>query len=380
MSATKEHDQIEAGQRGQLHPISWLNMPGFKPETWNPIVGCSKVSPGCDNCYAEKQAFIRAFNPNTPQYKSVVVKHPLDPRYRQWNGQTRFVDSMLLKPRKWKTPRIVFVCSMGDLFHESVPFETIECIIDQAAIYEGKHIFIILTKRPERMAEYFKEYSLNYGLNKPISNVWLGVTAENQEQANNRIPILLSIPAAKRFVSIEPMLGPVELGVIHHADAHIDALNGLYNSYPDGKWTQKSIEKLDWVICGGESGPKARPMHPDWVRSLRDQCQEANTPFFFKQWGTWCPEGTVENYHFLNSSKEVQMGNDVMTKKPIVRNHDTLDGKQYHNWPIDQAKCKIGSQACVYHACMDDGCQKQHMLKVKNYGLGDCEKPEKINL
>lgn len=314
------------------HKISWLNIPGFKPETWNPIVGCSKVSPGCDNCYAEKQAFIRAFNPNTPQYKNVVVKHPLDPRYRKWNGTTQCVESALNKPSTWKSPRMIFVCSMGDIFHESVNPGAFQMVLDQIS-KNRQHIFILLTKRPENVMPLMKR--VGWGLPFP-PNVWLGVTAENQEQANKRIPILLSIPAAKHFVSIEPMLGPVELGVIHHADAHIDALHGQYNTYPDGQWIEKSINKLDWVICGGESGAKARPMHPDWVRSVRDQCESASMPFFFKQWGTWCPEGTVENYNFLISSKEVQMGNDVMTKKPILRNHDTLDGVQYHNWPIAQ--------------------------------------------
>jgi len=313
-------------------------MPGYQPETWNPIVGCTKVSPGCDNCYAEKQAFIRAFNPNTPQYKNVVVKHPLNPRYREWNGTTQLVNSALTKPMKWKKPRMIFVCSMGDLFHESVSFETIEKVYD--VMYSNKqHIFIVLTKRPER-AYQFWQWLLNkvagVGIQDVCStlkdNIWMGVTAENQEQANKRISILLHIPASKRLVSIEPMLGPIDFYDININGEFYHTLKG-FGDISGGDFGQFNGPKLDWVICGGETGPKARPMHPDWVRSVRDQCKEAGTPFFFKQWGTWCPEGTIKDYNFLIPSKEKVMGIDVMTRKPVVRNHDQLDGKQHHEWP-----------------------------------------------
>jgi len=168
-----------------------------------------------------------------------------------------------------------------------------------------EHTFMVLTKRPERMKEYFNTRprdsmkqervlvidemgASNYSVSLPLRNVWLGVTAENQEQADKRIPVLLQIPAAVRFVSVEPMLGPVDLTElpipyeICNRGFNFNALTDqddehFYNDHP----------KIDWVICGGESGPGARPMHPDWTRSLRDHCQAAGVPFFFKQWGEW---------------------------------------------------------------------------------------------
>ncbi|OFX56334.1 MAG: hypothetical protein A2066_12975 [Bacteroidetes bacterium GWB2_41_8] len=324
-------------------------MPGYKPETWNPIVGCSKVSPGCDNCYAEKQAFIRAFNPNTPQYKSVVVKHPLDPRYREWNGTTQLVNSALTKPSQWKDPRMVFVCSMGDLFHESVSFETIEQIYD-IMHSNDQHIFIVLTKRPERMYKFW-DWLLNkiagvgiHDVNSTSTdNVWIGVTAENQEQANNRIPVLLQIPAAKRFVSIEPMLGPVDLTKIpakYWGEEYDDLYNGLSLSSLYGGKDSSTPWHLNWVICGGESGPKARPMHPDWVRSVRDQCQSAGTPFFFKQWGEWMPfqdatalESSVPGPKIISSKMNRFDDGEEIIRVGRKAARDLLDGKQHHEWP-----------------------------------------------
>lgn len=287
------------------HKISWLNMPGYKPETWNPIVGCSKVSPGCDNCYAEKQAFIRAFNPNTPQYKNVVVKHPLDPRYREWNGMTELVNSALAKPLSWKNKRMIFICSMSDLFYEKTPFEWIDSIFSIMSDLD-QHIYVILTKRPEVVLEFFCWKILRSGFNwRPKDNIWFGVTAENQHQANKRIPILLKIPAAKRFVSIEPMLGPVDIERWLKDNEWEDLLKSV---------KVNPIHGLDWVICGGESGPKARPMHPDWVRSVRDQCKEANAPFFFKQWGAYA---------------EKMMYGPECKKGPVG-----IDGWSHHNWPL----------------------------------------------
>lgn len=332
MSNTKEyyHDQIEAGERGKVHKIGWLNMPGYKPETWNPIVGCSKVSPGCDNCYAEKMAMRipymleKSKSETYHAYKNVIDK-------QGWNGRTSLNTDHIDRPLQWKSPRMIFVCSMSDLFHENVPFNWIDQVYDvidnNIGGYEPReHLYIILTKRPERMAEYFsyrKSSHLSYG----HSNVWLGVTAENQMRANERIPILMQIPAAKRFISIEPMLTQIDISFIRNSSCSgFSPLESHPISSPNKPF-------IDWVICGGESGSKARPCHTDWVRSIRDQCKLAGTPFFFKQWGTWCPEGTMENYSFLIPSKEKLMGKDVMTKKPIVRNHNLLDGEEYQEWP-----------------------------------------------
>lgn len=331
MSATKEHhhDAIEAGQRGtKQHPIGWLNMPGYKPETWNPIVGCSKVSPGCDNCFAEKQAFIRSFNSNTPQYKNVIVNHPLDPRYREWNGKTHLVKSALDKPAKWKKPRMIFTVDMGDLFHESTPFEWIDAVFSVMSDND-QHIYVLLTKRPGKMLKFWQwkreQHSVDW---RPKDNVWIGVTAENQEQANKRIPVLLQIPAAKRFVSIEPMLGPVDLKSLKFGMHKIDCIGGLTSSWNTEFKTNFSTDnfgKLDWVICGGETGPKARPMHPDWVRSLRDQCKAAGTPFFFKQWGEWGPM-----MGYKNASEPIAEHICHLGRKAAG---NILDGQQHHEWP-----------------------------------------------
>ena len=260
-------------------------------ETWNPIIGCSKVSPGCDNCYAERMA-CRLAHMDNRNYQDVTGSNSNRTWFDNWNGKTAFVESALEKPLHWKKPRRIFVCSMGDLFHESVPFEWIDKVFAVMAICPH-HTFQVLTKRPGRMLDYLSDPKTQIGipgvcssktntkidLNKffaaagwPIKNVMLGVTAENQEQADKRIPILLQIPAAKRFVSVEPMLGPVDLekNISEHC-------------------LIKPAAFLDWVICGGESGPGARPMYPDWVRSLRDQCKAAGVPFFFKQWGEYSP-------------------------------------------------------------------------------------------
>ena len=253
-------------------------------ETWNPIIGCSKVSPGCTNCYAERMAGRLAnISAQVENYGNVVNWQDDEEPHEikalgKWTGKTHFVESALEKPIHWKKPRTIFVCSMGDLFHETVSFNDIlevMYIIDRCP----QHTFLLLTKRPERMHEFFTSWVPNpFWINGDyLPNVWLGVTAENQEMANERIPILLDIPAAKRFVSIEPMLGPVEFPKVPMTrSAKLDII------------MQRT--SLDWIICGGESGPKARPMHPNWARSIRDQCVAAKIPFMFKQWGEWVDE------------------------------------------------------------------------------------------
>jgi len=173
-----------------------------------------------------------------------------------WNSHLVQVRSALHKPRHWRKHRRIFVCSMGDLFHEYVPFNW------QYDVFRTmgdcpQHTFMILTKRAERMLDFFLDYDAP-------DNLGLGVTVENQKMANERIPSLIETPAAWRFVSGEPTLGPVEIA----------------------PWW---LKRLSWVICGGESGHGARPMHPDWVRGLRDQCVAADVPFWFKQWGEWLP-------------------------------------------------------------------------------------------
>ncbi len=233
--------------------------------TWSPIVGCTKVSPGCDHCYAEKMA---------NRLSGIQTKYSMVIHEGKWSGNTFMDEIALEKPLSWKKPRRIFVCSMGDLFHESVPFNwilEIMYVINKCP----QHTFQILTKRPERMHEFFTDwvpnpFSLEDG---DLPNLHLGVTAENQEQANKRIPILLQIPAAKRFISIEPMLGLISFRW------------AMWQPMRSKTWHLDGMKEIDQVIVGGETGPGARPMHPDWVTQIRDQCIESNTPFFFKSWG-----------------------------------------------------------------------------------------------
>jgi protein gp37 len=176
-----------------------------------------------------------------------------------------FHPERLSEPLQWKKPQRIFVVSMGDLFHEDVKRDWIDAAWSTMA-EARQHTFQVLTKRPDRMREFMVDRKRK-GWKADWANIHLGVTAENQPTADERIPILLQIPAAKRFVSVEPMLGPVDLLRMHQS-----------------AWEGTSRRPMvDWIICGGETGPGARPMNPDWARSLRDQCQAAGLPFFFKQ-------------------------------------------------------------------------------------------------
>jgi protein gp37 len=297
----------------KTHKIQWLNLPGYKGETWNPVIGCSKVSEGCKNCYAEKMANRLAHNPNTKaDYAEVIT-------VGKWNGKTTFTTDGLFKPENWRSPRVVFVCSMGDLFHETVRFEAIRLIFQEMSRHR-QHIFIVLTKRPERMVEFYDWKKSEHGISwQPSQNIWMGVTAENQEQAINRIPFLNFFSASVKFVSIEPMLEEIHLN---------EALGSTL------KWHGGGLKNcLSWVICGGESSHNARPMHPDWVRRLRDDCMYANVPFFFKQWGEWMPQGTMKNYNFLNPKKEIVAGTDVLVKVGKHKSGNLLDGEQHQQYP-----------------------------------------------
>lgn len=299
-------------------------------KTWNPICGCSKLSPGCLNCYAEKMACrLQRMYDSDPYGKYKHLEKYLDVvgfdhhagKYNQWNGTTQFDEKALTKPLHWKKPRMIFVCSMGDVFHESVPFEWVDKVMAVIALCP-QHTFQVLTKRPERMAAYFRQERLHTMVTCmmvdvlcdtnptadlpdqsgpwPLPNLWLGVTAENQEQADIRIPILLQIPAAVRFVSVEPMLGPVDLSRyicmtvkcpecknIDNID-HFDVLGAdddkLFCNRCDKEVVVEELDPLNWVICGGESGPKRqiRIMHNNWAYRLLQQCED-NTAFFMKQ-------------------------------------------------------------------------------------------------
>jgi len=249
-------------------------------ESWNPVTGCDRVSLGCDNCYAERMA--KRFG---KPFIGAVELHP----------------ERLDAPLLWRKPKRVFVNSVSDLFHEDVPDDFIAQVFAVMSIAE-KHSFQVLTKRPQRMARLLNDEAFRLAwftfrndravepdvqrmaargdtslrMEWPCPNVWLGVSVETQQYANIRIPHLLRTPAATRFLSVEPLLGPVDLAAFL---ATPDP-----SPVPDGAHRGPGI---GWVIVGGESGPGARPMQPEWVRRVRDDCTNASVPFFFKQWGEW---------------------------------------------------------------------------------------------
>lgn len=276
-------------------------------KTWNPIVGCSVLTPGCTNCYAMKMAWRLANNPATPHYAGTVEKVKGKP---VWTGKVALApDRVLTEPLRRRKPTTYFVNSMGDLFHEDVPDAWIDRVFAVGALCPH-HILQILTKRGERMREYLTSRHTPIRIctrlqrldphdapswplfesQWPLANVWLGVSAERQAEADERIPDLLDTPAAVRFLSAEPLLGPVDF-------------DGMWEPHPNPGMHINMLESLDWVIAGGESGPGARPMHPDWARALRDQCQAAQVPFFFKQWGEWLPG---ENYMLQRPAEPAQ--------------------------------------------------------------------------
>lgn len=280
--------------------------------TWNPITGCSLASPGCTNCYAMQLAGTRM--KHHASRKGLTRESGGRPK---WTGEVRFNREWLDQPLRWKRPRMIFVCAHGDLFHENVPDEWIDEVFAVMALCP-QHTFQVLTKRSARMREYLSgNCAANYvavdpeGKFKaqeawPLPNVWLGVSVEDQQRADERIPDLLATPAAVRWLSCEPLLGAVDLtaiqaprycaedhetdwkfnSLIHGSDCYWYDCGDGFTDGGDGPYREHGI---DWVVAGGESGPGARPMHSDWVRSLRDQCAADDVPFFFKQWGQWAP-------------------------------------------------------------------------------------------
>lgn len=233
-------------------------------QTWNPIVGCSVVSPGCTNCYAMRMAGTRL--KSTKPYSGLTQDTKAGP---VWNGKVRFLEERLTQPLRWRKPRRVFVNSMGDLFHEDVSDDEIDRVFAVMAA-TSRHTYQVLTKRPERMGDHVSRLART--ISWPIPNVWLGTSVEDQARANERIPALLNTPAVVRFLSCEPLLGPVDLDPWLYR-RQCSARGPVCQPQPP----------LDWVIVGGESGPKARDMNPAWARDIRDQCAKARVAFFMKQ-------------------------------------------------------------------------------------------------
>jgi len=256
-------------------------------KTWNPIAGCSKVSEGCRNCYAERMSK-RLAAMGRAKYNDVIDDRGL------WNGKIVLDEKALMVPLNTRKPTVFFVNSMSDLFHENMPDEWIARIFD--VMYRADwHTFQILTKRPQRMRDVVTSHHEEFNTHdKPPRHIWLGVSVENQQVADERIPLLLETPAGIRFLSCEPLLGPVDLNAVRRWGYPVNGAGEevCYGSF--AIWQEKPMRAklrngIDWVIVGGESGPGARPMHPDWARSLRDQCKAADVAFFFKQWGEWAP-------------------------------------------------------------------------------------------
>lgn len=365
--------------------------------SWNALRGCSRASEGCRNCYAERQAY-RFSGPGQPFEGLVTITngHPA------WTGKVALIEKHLLDPMKWKPvklgggrieyeqagpfvmtrpavrPRIIFVNSVSDLFHESIPTWWQDQIFAVMAMCP-QHRFIVLTKRAGRMYEYLStpasELQMRWGMAAsyllgsgeeaerrapkafPLPNVALGVSIENQSTASLRVPFLLKTPAAFRLASAEPLLGPLDLTAIRYWDevdpdieCEWNALTAfhqvLHSNSMDAVATEDDgVTKLDWVICGGESGKKARPMNPDWARSLRDQCKATNTPYFFKQWGEWgpCENGEVTpspedwdspppSHEFRDDSK-LRCAWEKVYRVGKKSAGDLLDGKRWHQYP-----------------------------------------------
>lgn len=245
---------------GAHSTISWTDA------TWNPVVGCTRVSPGCDHCYAFALHDKRHASWRQGRWPTAPAQ------YHRPFSQVQLLPDRLSQPVKWRAPRRIFVNALSDLFHGDVPDDFIGQVFHVMAM-TSRHTYQILTKRPERMRDWTRAYQPD-----PLPNVWLGVSAENQFRAETRIPLLLDTPAAIRFISAEPLLGPIDLRL----------------------W----LARLDWIIAGGESGPRFRTMDPAWARSLRDQSESTGVAFFYKQGSARFP------------SRET-----------------TLDGREWHEFP-----------------------------------------------
>jgi protein gp37 len=303
--------------------ISWTE------ETWNPIVGCRRVSPGCQHCYAEvlaarvanaAQAGLRAGKRLTSvqsAYRQVVMwergkmdaADSHDVALPKWNGRLVLIRDRVNEPLTWTRPRLVFVNSMSDLFYPSLLDEQIDRIVSVMS-RARHHTFQVLTKRPERMASYLNdpdtqrriaERNGGQGLEWPLPNVWWGTSAENQEAFDQRIDHLVACRknAAVLWLSLEPLIGPVTLTAVP------DAIRAF----------------IDWVVVGGESGAGARVMGLAWVRQLRDECAAAGIPFHFKQWGAWYPYGDKEGQETITGASRIDLAS-----LPVVHYH--LVGKK----------------------------------------------------
>ncbi len=405
--------------------IEWTWVPDGKGgrkkgETWNPQVGCREVSPGCRECYAAKQAHrSHGDKAMVKQHHGLTVMRTSESGENlgvHWNGQINRVPHLLAQPLKWREPRGIFVCSMSDLFFDVDSDDACRWI---AAIFGvmaacPQHTFMVLTKRPENAERWFawldRESNATYtsattvclvaamgqgaiasGSRNhnamfeacakspprwPLPNVWLGVTAEDQRRADERVPVLLDLPAAVRFVSYEPALGPVDWtpwlewvedepcddcdgeavppeAIDEHEDVCAYAAHDIDGDVGGGTCTtcgatlpacetcgvyagrKPPQPPIDWVICGGESGPHARPMHTAWAITARDQCEAAGVAFFFKQWGEHVrPSQMPEDTWSRLDASESGLGNtDDPVRVGKAAAGRELDGRTHDGFP-----------------------------------------------
>jgi protein gp37 len=302
--------------------------------TWNPIAGCSIVSPGCHHCYAMRTA-ARLEAMGQAKYAGTTKK--VDGK-TLWTGRINLDEPTLSLPLLTKKPTVWFVNSMSDLFHHDVPHHFISRVFGVMASCP-QHTFQVLTKRAERMRWYVQAVyespkdhdwwpsSMWHTRSiEPLANVWLGASTEDQPRFDERINWLLQTPAAVRFISAEPLLGPID------AELYL----GLADTVTATPW-------LDWVIAGGESGHGARPMHPDWARRLRDECVAASVPFFFKQWGEWADfdhayDVCADRRYKAGSMQQVFVAGKAMNRVGKIAAGRLLDGREWNEMPSQLAE------------------------------------------
>ncbi len=366
-----------------LSSIEWTDA------TWNPVRGCTRVSEGCRNCYAEIMAARFSDPGQWGEGFATIVRLPKGELDHRWTGKVALIEDALDWPLRWRgskqahaerRPSRIFVNSTADLFHDSLPDETIDKVFAVMAL-APQHVFQVLTKRPERMRAYFRDRQTSnrvgdamaaisdaadrHGIRhdhpgwcfdpagvdwEPLSNVWLGVSAEDQATWDERTAHLIATPAALRFVSVEPMLGPVVArGTLMqgadpgrclrcrrtHGFSRCPNTGGIARRRADNGPRDRGCgcfvraeAPIAWVICGGESGHGARPMDPAWARRLRDDCEAAAVPFFFKQWGEWLGAGqdgaAIGDDVWINCSDA-----PIRTGKKVAGAR--LDGRE-HRW------------------------------------------------
>lgn len=339
--------------------------------TVNAINGCSLASPGCTNCYAMRLAGTRLRN--HPSREGLTTPSKAGP---VWNGTVRLSETALMQPLRWRAPRVIFWNAHGDTFHDAVPDAWIDRMLAVMAL-TPQHNHLVLTKRSARMREYMARiadggdylgniFDLMDELGNsradsdlfarwPLSNVWLGVSVEDQARADERIPDLLATPTARRFLSCEPLLGPLDLNewlICPNArdGLMMDPSTGQHECCSSCDWTGL-LGGIDGVIVGGESGPGARPMHPVWARSLRDQCAGAGVDFHFKQWGEWIPDfewGADWADDDLEQSRFDTCVWDVDQQRFDETNGSWFDSDQWviadDYWQPEQAMTRIGKK------------------------------------